>query len=307
MLGIEKPDLPAYIDSSMLNTFRSCRKKFYWNYLRNLHHPGRSVHLVAGASFADAIDAARRYWYQTENPTYDKMIEAAMAAFIKQWGDFIPNPPDHAKNFVNTFKAVEYYLSFHHPGNDTIKPLIREDGLPTTEFSFAIPLPVQHPSGDPFVFCGRFDMLGKWDEKLLTILDEKTTSALGQSWLNQWNLRGQFLGYCWACQQLGYPVRQVAIRGVGILKTEIKLLTALQQYPQHLIDRWYQETLQTVKEMVVFWQANTFAQNFGDACAAYGGCTYQELCSAYDPEDWVSNYEVRVWNPILREEKQQAA
>ena len=57
------PALPASIDSSMLNTYRSCKKKFYYNYLLNLHPPGRSVHLVAGAAFADAIDAARKYAY----------------------------------------------------------------------------------------------------------------------------------------------------------------------------------------------------------------------------------------------------
>lgn len=297
------PPLPSYIDSTMVNTFRSCRKKFEYSFLRNLHPPGRSIHLVAGASFADAIDAARTYAYTASQPDYETMIEHAMRAFIKQWGDFNPPEPDHAKNFVNTFKAVEYYLKTHPPLEDNIKPLRKADGAPTTEFSFAIPLPIQHPSGDPFVYCGRFDMLGKWDS-LLTILDEKTTSALGTSWLNQWDMRGQFLGYCWACQQLGYPVRQVAVRGVGILKTEIKFLTALQQYPQHLIDRWYDELLRTISDMLVTYNNQHFSFNFGDTCGSYGGCTFKDACTARDPDIWLSNYEVRVWNPVLREEKQ---
>ena len=298
------PSLPISLDSSMINSFRSCKKRFYHNYLLNLHPQGKSVHLVAGAAFADAIDAARKYAYSTQDSTYAIMIEHAMRAFILQWKDYTP-PEGHAKSFVNTFKAVELYLQAHPPLTDNIKPLLTSEGNPTTEFSFAIPLPIQHPvTNDPFIYCGRFDMLGKWDDQLLTILDEKTTSALGTSWLNQWDMRGQFIGYCWACQQLGYSVRQVAVRGVGILKTEIKFLTALQQYPQFLIDRWYEELLETIDEIKHSYKHNKFGYNFGDACGSYGGCSYKDLCTANEPERWMSNYEIRIWNPILREEKQ---
>lgn len=297
------PELPVVLDSSMLTTFRACRKKFEYSYLYNLHPPGKSIHLVAGGAFAAGIDAARKYYYTAQAPSYDEMIISAMAAFIREWGDFTA-PEGHAKSFENTFHALEMYFHHHPPGRDSVQPLKKADGTPTTEFSFAIPLPIEHPiTGDPFIYAGRFDMLGKWDE-LLTILDEKTTSALGQSWLDQWSLRGQFIGYCWACQQLGYPVRQVAVRGVGILKTEIKFLTALQQYPQYLIDRWYFQLLDTVKELCAFYEAKSFSYNFGDSCAAYGGCAYRTLCEASEPEAWTSNYEVRVWNPLLREEKQ---
>ena len=296
------PDLPLYIDSTMLNTYRACRKKFEYNFLHNLRPPGRSVHLVAGGAFAAGIDAARSYYYTTPNPSFDTMLERAMAAYIKEWGDYTA-PEGHAKSFHNTFHALEQYFVHHHPSTDSIQPLRKADGSPTTEFSFAIPLPILHPSGDPFIYCGRFDMLGKWDD-LLTILDEKTSSALGAFWLSQWSLRGQFLGYCWACQQLGYPVRQVAIRGVGILKTEIKFLTALEQYPQYLIDRWYSQLLITLSEMVEFHKNSYFDYNFGDSCSAYGGCTYKQLCEASEPEAWMSNFEVRKWNPVLREEQQ---
>lgn len=297
------PPLPTYLDSSMINSFRSCRKKFFYNYLRNLQPLGQSVHLVAGGAFAAGVDAARHYFYTTPQPEYSGMIEAAARAFLKQWGTF--NAPEGSpKSIENTFKALEEYLITHHPSNDPIQPLIKQDKTPAIEFSFAIPLPILHPNGDPFIYCGRFDMLGKWDD-LLTVLDEKTTSALGQTWLNQWEMRGQFLGYCWACQQLGYPVRQVAVRGVGILKTEIKFLTALQQYPQYLIDRWYEELLNTVREIQGCWHTNHFTYNFGDACSSYSGCSYKQLCVASDPESWVdTNYTVRVWNPLLRETTQ---
>lgn len=297
----DKPQFPVFIDSTMLTTFRSCRMKFYYNFIRHLRPPGKSIHLVAGGAFAAGVDAARRVAYTTPNCDYSTMLEAAAQAFLAEWGDYIA-PEGHAKSLHNTFYALERYLHEHPPLTDSIQPVTKSDNTPAVEFSFAIPLDIKHPAtGDPIVFCGRFDMLGMWND-LFTIVDEKTTSALGPTWLDQWKLRGQFLGYCWACQQLGYPVRQVAIRGIGILKTDIKFLTALELYPQYLIDRWVVEAHRTIEEMIHCFQNNYWTHNFGDACSSYGGCTYKELCIAADPEQWVSNFEVRVWNPVLREE-----
>ena len=298
-----KPEFPPYIDSSMLSAFRSCKKKFYWNYLRHLRHPGGNINLIAGSAIAAAIDTGRRYYYTAAVSTFsnDKMLLLSFQAFIKTWKDFNA-PPNTSKTFENCWYAVEQYFLHHHPSSDHAQPLFNVDGEPTVEFSFAIPIPVQHPTtGSPILFTGRFDMLGKWND-LVTIFDEKTTTGLGPYWLQQWQLRGQFLGYCWACQQLGYPVRQAAIRGIGILKTEIKFMTALQQYPQYLIDRWYEELLLTVHEMIASWERDKFSYNFGEACASYGGCQYIDLCCASQPEDWTSNYEVRVWNPLLKED-----
>lgn len=298
------PSLPLeVIDSSMVNSFRSCRKKFYYNYIRHLQPAGRSVHLVAGGAFAAGVDAARKYWYNTATPVWDEMLVHAMRAFMREWKDYTA-PEGHAKSFHNTFHALMEYFTRYHPEHDPVKPIKKPDGSPATEFSFAIPLPIKHPiTNDPILYAGRFDMLGDWDG-LLTVLDEKTTSALGQSWLDQWKMRGQFIGYCWACQQLGYPVRQVVVRGIGLLKTEIKFLSALQQYPQYLIDRWYEELLNTTNEMVACVKLDHFTYNFGDSCAAYGGCAYSQLCEASEPENWVSNYDVRIWNPLLRAEHQ---
>lgn len=296
---------PSVIDNSMMNTFRSCRRRFYYNYLRHLQSPGKSVHLVAGGAFAAGVDAARAYWYSRPEGSrnWDDMLVEAMRAFAKEWGDYHA-PDGHAKSFENVFSALEQYFIQHHPDTDPVQPLRKADGSPTTEFSFAIPLPIRHPeTNDPLIYAGRFDMLGKWGD-LLTILDEKTASALGQSWLDQWEMRGQFIGYCWACQQLGYPVRQVVVRGIGLLKTQTTFLSALQQYPQFLIDRWYLEMINSVNEMIAVWKTHHYTYNFGDACSAYSGCSYKQLCTASVPEDWVSNYEVRKWNPLLRLEQQ---
>jgi hypothetical protein len=296
----EDPEPLTLIDSSIISTFRSCRKKFYWSYVQKLKPLGQSIHLVAGGAFASGIEAARIAQFNPTNAGrelhIDELSWAAMAAFSKAWGDF-PESGEEAKNFHNTFHALESYLTEFPPYRDMVQPVIKPDGLPATEFSFAIPLPVDNPRGEPYLFAGRFDLLGRIGD-LIVVQDEKTTSALGPSWMRQWDLRGQFLGYVWACRQLGYAVDHCVVRGIAIQKTQHQFLPVPVQYSQHLVDRWYEELLHTCHEINDHFAAKRWPYNFADACSSYGGCSFHDLCLARSPEPWLSNYESNTWSPI---------
>lgn len=295
-----RPEIPPYIDSSMLSTFRACPRKFFWAYAQQLQPQGKSVHLIAGGAFAAGIDAVRRFQFSKENRAVpcspDQLAAAALPAFCKAWGDF-EAPEDSPKNFYNVFGALEEYLAQHHPFYDPVQPVFSANGEPASEFSFAIPLKLNHPSGDPFIFVGRFDLLGTFHDRPV-ICDEKTTSALGTFWQKQWALRGQFIGYCWACRKLGINVDTAIIRGIGLLKTETKFLTAIETYGDHLLERWEQELYHTLELILHYDDKGHYPYTFGDACGSYGGCAYQALCGAANVEPWFSHYDRRLWSPI---------
>lgn len=310
MLATPQPTVPrldpspepiSLIDSSCIATFRACRRKFYLSTVQKLKPLGQSIHLVAGGAFAAGIEAARIAQFGTPEAraralSLDELCQAAMRGFSRAWGDF-PESGDEAKNFHNTFHALERYLEEFPPFTDMVQPVIKPDGLPATEFSFAIPLPVNNLRGEPYLFAGRFDLLGRIGD-LVVVQDEKTTSALGPSWTRQWDLRGQFIGYTWACRQLGYPVDHCIIRGVAIQKTQHQFLPVPVQYAQHVIDRWYEELLNTCHEINYCFEHQLWPFNFADACSSYAGCSFAQLCLVRDPEPWLTNYEVNTWSPI---------
>lgn len=297
------PETLTYIDSSMLSTFRSCRKKFYWNYVQKMKPAGQSIHLLAGGAFAAGLEHARLYQFRDhkDGPAHlDDLCHAAMQGFIRAWN--VDSEYEHeTKNFHNTFHALEAYLAEYPPFTDPVQPLMKPDGSPATEFTFAIPLPVNNPAGSPWMFVGRFDLLGYYGP-LLVVQDEKTTSALGPYWLRQWDLRGQFLGYTWACRQLGYPVDHCIVRGIAIQKTQHQFASVPVNYTNVLIDRWYATLLDTLHEINHFFEINQWSYNFGDACGSYGGCGYADLCKASDPELFLNNYELNEWNPVTADQ-----
>jgi len=309
---------PAYVDSSMLTAWRSCKRKHFWSTIHALYPTGKSVHLIAGGAFAAGLEAARKRLFTDPNPatvTHEELLFAAYPAFLLEWGDYNP-PENHAKSFVNTFCALDHYLLEYPPYTDKLQPYIRPDGTPAVEYRFAVPLEdILHPTtGEPILFVGRFDQIAMYiagDVSIPCIQDEKTTYAFALSWADQWDMRGQFIGYIWALRQQGFNVSHAAIRGIAIQKTQFQTRTALTEYPNHLISRWERQMKRDISDMIhsyTVWTENEqlddehhYPFNFGDSCESYGGCAFKMLCLARDPEPFMSNFIRHRWNPLEKQ------
>jgi hypothetical protein len=274
-----------------------------------------SVDLHAGGCFASAIENVGRLVWEDGLPL-DTAKLRAFALFMDQWGDFVPLK-DTPKSRERVWEAVEQYFLMWPPASDHVQPYLL-DGKPSFEFTFGIPLfpackypqsdaevrvegakwPL-HPSGQPFIYCGRFDLLGQLGQKIV-VRDEKTTTSIGASWADQWTLRSQFMGYLWALQQSGITADTVVVRGVGILKTKITLVEAIKTYPQSRIDRWLEQVRRDLWRIRRSWDEGYWDYNFADECSKYGGCSFRDLCASDNPERWYDSFTVRRWNPLVK-------
>ncbi len=290
-------DFPGYVDASMLSAYKACPRKFYYQYLRHLRSNTSSVHLVAGGAYAAGLEVARKsYWLHGNGK--DQALADGVIALIKHWGDY-EAPEDSTKQLGAMILALAEYFDHYGWKEDHIQPFRPDGGDPAIEFSFAIPLPIDHPvTGDPLLYTGRFDMIGVHTNAIYAV-DEKTTTRLGPSWSNQWTLRSQFLGYCWAAQQYDYPVAGAIVRGLSILKNDFGHAEVIVQNPPHKIKAWHEVMLHSVERMVEDWKQMRFLQDFDAACTSYGNCPFSIVCDKHNPEKWIpTNYTVRVWNPM---------
>lgn len=289
--------LPTVIDSTQLTTFRSCPRKFYWEFVLGLRPRAMSVHLHAGGAFAAGMEAARAAHYLA-GKTMEESTWEGVRRFIGYWGDYEPTDPDTPKTFYNTLNAFVSYLDTYPFPLDHIQPLLEG----AFEYSFSIPTVTHHPNGHPFLFGGKIDLLGKF-RGLPAVVDEKTTTQLGASYAKKWQMRGQFLGYCWAVRQgLGVPVDTAVVRATAIRKTGCDHLEVPQPYSEDLISKWAIELEKTLERIVQCWKEDYWPYDFGDACVSYSNCPYTLLCTSKSGKEsqWFSDYEVRRWNPILK-------
>jgi len=293
--------LPTHIDSTMLNTFNSCPQKFYDEFGLGLRPVETSIDLHAGAVFSATLERFYREVFLNGCDT-TVALGRAYATFTHEWGDFVIRKEKHPKTPENMWAAVESYVSTYPPRTDPCQPYFT-DNVPSFEFSFAIPLDFPrfplHPSGDPFIYVGRFDLFGKWND-LPVVRDEKTAQRLEYNWAEKWDLRSQFLGYCWALQCSGIPCNTAIVRGVIITTKEIRQVEAIKTYPQFLIDRWFVQLRQNLIRLRNCYEAGYWDYNLGETCIAYSHCPFMPLCSSPHPENWYNNYSERRWNPLSR-------
>lgn len=297
-------DLPQHLDSTMLSAFRSCAQKYYREFAQGLRSAELSVDLHAGACFSATLE---RYYQELflNGASTTEALGRAYATFSHEWGDFTPLDPKHPKTSDNMWAAVEDYLRVYPARSDRVQPYF-SSGVPTFEFSFAIPLDFpgfpRHPtSGDPFIYTGRFDMFGLLDGTRPVVRDEKTSRRLDSNWADLWNLRSQFLGYCWALQHNGIPCDTVVVRGVIITTKEVRQIEAIKTYSASLIAKWFEQLRLDLHRIVACHERGWWDYNLGESCTAYSKtCMFADLCQSPTPENWLSTFNVRRWNPLSR-------
>lgn len=297
--------LPLHIDSTMMTCFRSCPQKFQYEFVRGLRPPGISIDLHAGGLFAHALEQTYKGIWIEKLSLSDALVKAH-ARFMVEWGDVeAPEWKNTAKTKDRVWEAVESYFDTYAPLTDHVHPYIGSNGEPTFEYTFAIPLePIgindfpYHPSGSPFIYCGRFDMLGSYQDRPC-VRDEKTTGgSIGRNWASSWDLRSQFIGYTWACQQSGIDLDTVVVRGIAIQKTQIVHAEAIKIYSEALIAKWYEQLRRDLWRLRRAWDSGYFDYNLGESCTAYGLCPYLNACASVTPENWLTEFETRHWNPL---------
>lgn len=320
---------PHTIDSTMLSAFRSCPQKYFRTYLQHWKPQQQSVHLVAGGAFAKGCEIARQAYYQGEVPIYDQKtdpetglittvdtgevkscepensefsVAEGLRALIVHYGDF-ECPPDSAKSLERMCGALEYYFEVWPLGADGCPPVQFANGRYAVEFSFAEPLPFNHPiTGQPVLYTGRADMIGEFAGGIYTV-DEKTTTSLGARWGKQWEMRSQFTGYNWAAKKAGIDVSGTLIRGIAVLKTKYNDAQEITSRSDYEIDRWLNQVVRDLTNIQRMWEENYFDYNLDNACNEYGSCSLTSVCKSSDPEAWLPMYFTqKVWDPLLHKE-----
>lgn len=301
-------ELPFYIDGTMRSSWKTCPRKFFYAYVMRKVTPHASIHLHAGKAFAKACEETRIAYY-AEGKSWQEAVDIGQVHMVRAWAEAEEevDPQASGKTLPNMLHLHEKYFEEYDRGNTNLRPVVRHEGKPAVEFSFAVPIPgTSHPvTGEPILYVGRLDMLASRepDSDVVWAVDEKTTAQLGPKWGTQWELRGQFIGYAWAVSQYGYKCAGAVVRGCKITSTgAIGFAEVPIAIKPHLMDRWLGELQQDCADIKAAWEANAWRYDFADGCSSYGGCPYQIACSAKQPEKWIEhNFVDNLWNPVTGE------
>lgn len=290
------PRFPEFLDSTMLTAFRSCPKKFYWEYIRRLRPLGESVHLVAGGAFARGLEVARKLHYD-KGVDQETALEAGLAAALKAY-TLNDIDVEHQKSSRAVCEALIGYFDRWPMSQDYLRP-VKMNGKHWVEFNFGIPLPIEHPdTRNPILYTGRCDMIAEFGGSIYTV-DEKTCSQMGPGWARQFDMRGQFMGYNWAARQHKFNVVGTVVRGIKFIKSGQEYAETIIMHNPAKLQMWYEQTLKDIERMILCWKNGYWDLNLADSCQAFGGCSFAKLDEATNPESYFEGYyKENTWNPM---------
>lgn len=306
-----KPAFPEAIDNTMRKLLVKCEMAAHYRFEMGLQPIGENrVDLVAGKAFAKGVETARMAYYR-DGLAQEAAINAGVQAVFHSYGGYIP-PDKSNKTAARMAGALGFYFNDHPLPTEELKPFRFPNGKWSVELSFAHDIGIGHPdTGANLKYCGNFDMLALDGQGQAWVVDEKTTSQMGDKWDNQWPLDSQMTGYCWGARKLldevgmkSTPIAGVIINGVAIRLRdyETRRLTLYRQDWE--IERWYKQMIRDVNSWKEAYLLGQHDQALDHACAYYlNPCEFSPLCRSRNPERQIEgSYIVKFWNPLKRDD-----
>lgn len=250
------------LDYTMVNTFCTCPRKYEYRINRGLVPKKRATPLEFGGAIHKALDE----WYQSRDE--QKALELFTGTYQEDESD--------AKRTHKMGKWIlqNYFSSYR---DQPWKPILSEK-------AFTVPAP-GHPE---YSFIGRIDKIVEWD-KVLWVVDHKTTSGLGPQYTKKVEPNGQLAGYKWAAKEMGYEVAGVILDVLLVAKGLLDSSSRSRLQPLLRIDAYisddrlyewaseFSHAITRIKgcEAKKVWPMEGM---FNGACTYYGECPYQKVC-----------------------------
>lgn len=299
-INVAHYDASDFIDNSMINAFKKCPEHFRRLYMLRQVPAAPSNALTAGKAFAHGMEITRKLFY-CEGETSESAIQKGREAVgIKMQGG---NAEESTKTSERMQDALSHYFSKWPL--EAYEPISIE-GEPCIERSFSFFLPVTNPlNGHRFRYVCNPDLVAVHidDPKQAVVIDEKTTSRLGEQWIGQWAMCSQVAGYLYGLSVLGISSR-AEIHGISILKNTCGTATANIAYTPSVLDDWFKNTVLQVRaiaKMYLIGKEQPAMKVWGEACNSYGRpCDYMQLCQSPNPEILASDgrFVRNGWHPL---------
>lgn len=291
-------------DSTKLNTFLECPRKYFYEYVLGWRPEGTSHDLVFGEAWHRAMECLLERGYTSDaiKEGFDRFLEYYHEHYPAGTGqEYFPKTPEKA------LEALVLYVAQY--GDD-----LRKYEVLYTEVGGSVPI----IDGASITF--RFDALmrDKTTEEFF-VLEHKTTKRAGRTWVDQWALSIQVGTYTHALYCLYGHSKVYGVRVNGaVFKKESEFIRVPVKKTYNSMRVWYNTVQDTILRIIGEFEDLSESKVHGQvlsafplnptACTKYWGCPYFDLCVSWaNPlrhcAEVPMGYEEFRWDPSDREAK----
>lgn len=273
-------------DFTTIDVFQTCRKKMEFWGIRHLMPKTKSPALRFGGAIHEALDV-----YYDGKPL-DNVLQKFKESYNEVEGEEL-------RTVENGIKLLTWYSTIYK--DDVVKILLR----PESAFAFDL--------GD-FLYAGKIDLVVEWGGEMW-IMEHKTTTRLGASYADQFQLDKQITGYIVAAEQ--HMKRECAGCILNVLEpwNDVQRVSSRTKAPeQHFMrfpitrskelkERFLLNISRIVRDIEWCRSNNEWMEaEKKEVCTYYNRkCQYFDICRFGENEQLIKNdYMVEEWNPLKR-------
>jgi hypothetical protein len=298
--------LQTFLDSSSLNEFKVCPRRYYYSIVYGFQPAMESVHLTFGTMLHRAVEL---YWTLRLNNQLahrEAQLEVIKQIMIETWDKERNRPWDSdnkAKNRYTLIRTIVWYLDKYQDDPIQTVRVGNSDRL-AVELPFRIGTGYKSATtGEEFILCGRLDRIGELNGARY-VTDVKTTQhTIGEYWFAKFTPDNQFTIYTIAARNaFGVDTEGILVDACQVVQSFSVFARGIVQRTDSMLDEWHRN--------LGFWLEQLEDCAFHDnwpmndsACGMYGGCPFRQVCAA--PSTNAANlllktqYKRRVWDPTF--------
>jgi hypothetical protein len=251
----------------------TCLYKYYLTKVEGWAPARKSVHLIFGGHYADAIEAYHKLVAAGEQ--HDNAVRTVVQLALEATWDREAGAPwqsDHnKKNRETLIRSIVWYLEEWK--DDPASTIILADGTPAAELSFKLDL------DNGMVLRGKFDRLCEFSGEPF-VMDQKTTGGgLGQFYFDQWSPDIQMSAYTFAGEAIwNIPVKGVILDVAEIAVGFTRFARGFVHRSKGSLQEWFDQSMMTIERARNATRERVFPMN-RTACNNFGGCQFRGICS----------------------------
>lgn len=285
------------INHSSYSLVSLCKRKAHYALQRGLV----SNHESEATLFGRAIHAALEVWYssprtsrRSASPECDDSVAlmesgqaplphgrcvrcSSQAAFLRVAEPLRALDPSSKRSLRNGTTILDAY--FDHYADDPFVVLSDDIG-PISERRLELVLAEE--SDSRVVFFGTMDTALKNEQSgHIVVTDHKTSSSLGQDFLQRISPNFQYVAYMAAFRKTypQYDTRTFCSNGIAVLKTKTGFARQFVEIGDDMINEWRTSMLDVAYDWWARVQADgPYPMNAPDPCTQWGGCQYRIIC-----------------------------
>lgn len=298
----KNPMLQLYLDSTSLNEFKICPRRYFYSIVMGYQPAEQSVHLTFGILMHQAVE---HYWLFRLKEHLDHLdaLRNVVREVMKATWDYEKGRPWQSevktKNRFTLVRTIVWYLDKYQ--NDPIQTVVLPGEKVAVELPFQLPVENwQTEQGEEFILCGKMDRLGELNKNRY-VTDVKTTQRpINSAWYSKFSPDNQFSLYSIAAKVIfGTEVLGILVDGIQVVQTFSEFHRGIVERTPEQLERWLHDLRFFLAQLE--WCATNNEWPLNDSnCNLWGGCPFRGPCAAQTKnirEMLLKNdYKRRVWD-----------